>query len=198
MLAQAPNFGSPIVLVAGVLSTWLLVFFPLALLCRRLARPDALNSAEAYLLGQFCGPVGVWLVLRANRGAADRAHRTALHVEQLKLPDGPAPGLKPQQIQQELRELGRPGITEMPGGQAFRAPPRNGIRPAAGTTPMDTVGLSQPENPDAGRDEPRPPLEPPPPPLTKSAGAWRPPPPDYKFTHSDEQPGEVNGDHALD
>jgi len=190
-LAQlVPSFNNPVLLAMGVLCTWLLVLFPFAIWAMKIVRPDALNRLEAYALGQTCGPVGVYLVHRANRAAAARAFRQGLLVDQLKQPEAGVPGPSIDEVRKQNKELGLPAVSEMPGGKAFRGPPRPGLIPAHPQAPLPTVGLTEPLRPAPPPKLERAPLEPPPPPPTKAQDAWRPPPSDYKFTHSDEGGGD--------
>jgi hypothetical protein len=189
MLPLSPNFNNPVMTILGVLSLWMLLFFPFALWCRNIARPDALSRVEAFILGQFCGPVGVLLVMRANRRAAARAYRKGLLVEHVRSAPEPSYGETPEQVEQRVKALGRPEITEMPGGRAFR-PPRD-VRPVNRHVQMDTVGLAGPARPAPTARKEALPFDAPPP-VTKATGAWRPPPAtDPNFIHSDEKREDV-------
>jgi hypothetical protein len=190
MLQLAPDFGSPVMAVFGVISTWLLLFFPFALWARQIARADALNGFEAFMLGQSCGPVGVWLVMRANKAAAANAYRDGLLVDHVRTAPEPSYSETLEQVEQRVKEQRRPELSEMPGGRAFRA--AHDVRPAGMLANMDKVGLTDPVRPEPAPRNETLPFEPPPPPVTKAAGAWRPPPSaDPKFMHSDEKPDDA-------
>ena len=186
--------------ILGAICFWLVIFFPFAIWCRRIARPDALNGIESYLLGQSCGPVGVWLVMRANKRALEREYLARLHVEQLKVQDGPAAGVSPEEVRRRNLEHGAPMPSELPGGLAFRAPAQH--HPKAAAARMDTVKLDrEPAPAEPAPAEPAPdkaPLEPQLPPPTKAAGAFRVPVSDPKFTHSDETDARGGGETAND
>jgi hypothetical protein len=184
MIALTPDFGSPVIALVGIICTWILVFFPFALWCRQIARADALSPVEAFILGQACGPIGLYLVRRANKAAAAAAYRRDLVLDELKKPDHRTPGAPVQEVQRNLREQGAPTIAEMPGAQAFRL--KHAVRPAAPTRELERVGLNDPVRPEAPVHDTPPPLEPKAPPPRKAGHAWQPPPADYKFTHSDE------------
>jgi hypothetical protein len=113
-----PDFSTPSFLAAAVICTWILLFFPFAIWARRIARPDALNGIEAYVLGQTCGPVGIWLIVRANNTAHRRAQKLAREIETS------APPEIPEVIGREKRITeGIPKVDELPGGRAFKPPP---------------------------------------------------------------------------
>jgi hypothetical protein len=190
MLQLSPNFNNPVMTMLGVLGLWMLLFFPFALWCRNVARPDALSGLEAFILGQFCGPVGVMLVARANRRAVARAYREGLVVEHARSAPEPGYGETREQVEQRVRAVGRPDLTEMPGGRAFRLP--HDVRPVNAQRQMERVGPADPVRPVPAPRTEKLPLEPASPPLTKATGAWRPPPAaDPKFMHSDETPDDA-------
>lgn len=190
MLLFSDIFRSPVFHAVGVLCTWMVLFFPFAWWAQAITRSDALSRIEAYILGQTGGPLGVYAVMRANRKAAEKQYKDELLAETMKTHEVQA-GLPPEEVQKQNKELGRPGLLESPGGRAWRAPPKEGLTPAKDQRSLDTVGLNTPVR---SQEEPveKTPFEPPEEPPIKAAGAFRPPPVDYRFTHADEQPEGVD------
>lgn len=132
LLAYALNFDSPIVLIAGMLSLWIVVFFPFAIIARRMARPDAFHPIEAYVLGQAAGPLGVWLVKRGNDKAVLTALRRAAEIDEARRIERESAEKGPQ------RHTGTiPRPDEMPGGLAFKPPPKTPVK-KTGPVAMDT------------------------------------------------------------
>ena len=169
---------------------WIVVFFPFAIWARRITRQDALTTTEAYMLGQSCGPVGVWLVMRENKKAEAKAYRAGLLVDHARMAPPQEMQETPGQIEKRLREQLPPQLNEMPGGLAYRGPQE--LRPPSKQTQMSHVGLRDPVRPGPAPKAETAPFEPPPPPATKAAIAWRPPPSgDPKFMHSDEKPEDA-------
>ncbi len=126
-----PDFDQPWFLAIATIATWLLVCFPFALMARRMARTDALNPVEAFILGQACGPVGLWLVKRANDRAILRAQRGALlrtQAEQVAL-------ARSQKVGPATDSL----LTadEVPGSRAFKPPLKHKPR-TTGPAVMDS------------------------------------------------------------
>jgi hypothetical protein len=136
-----PDFSTPFFLAVGFISFMLVAFFPFALWARRIARPDALNAIESYLLGQTCGPVGVWLVLRANEAARRRAEKVAFAIENRTAPEVPEAIDRRKRITE-----GIPSAEERPGSRASKPPP---ARPTAKheRKAMDTWSPSSPGDP---------------------------------------------------
>jgi hypothetical protein len=127
-----PNFDQPFVYFIGVFATWVLVFFPFAIIATRIARADALNVVEAYFLGQTCGPVGLWLIKRANDRAAQRACQVALTLQAPAEPEI-ADVVDPRKRITE----GIPAMEERPGARAFKPPPERKPR-QTGPVKMDS------------------------------------------------------------
>ncbi len=119
------NFSSPTTGAIGVLCTWIVLFFPFAIWAMKIARPDALNSIEAYFLGQMCGPVGIYLVRRAN----ERAVAKALSDELARKAAPPEPP--------EIMDAPATPPAFLPGATAWRPPP-DAPPPQSGPVPMDT------------------------------------------------------------
>lgn len=166
----------------GAICFWIVVFLPFALWARHITREDALSETEAYILGQSCGPVGVWLVMRQNQLAAAAAYRAGLLVDHIR-DAPPAPeGETPEQMEKRLKAEPPPLLN----AGAYRA--QHDVKPVVTQKRLDTVGLHDRVRPAPQPKVEAPPYEPPPPPATKAAIAWQPPPADYKFTHSDEKP----------
>ena len=105
-----PDFTSPIIVFAGAVSLWLVITLPFAFLCRHVSRQDALSPAEAFLLGLAGGPLGLYLVRKANERAMLAGRDTAKILNARR--DGPEPVDAPP-----------PPPHLMPGGNAFRPPP---------------------------------------------------------------------------
>lgn len=126
LLALSLNFGNPVFLGIAILCIWVLVGFPFAIMARRIARPDALGPIEAYIIGQAAGPVGLWLVMRANERAEYRH-------QQLLMQKPKDPELLPEVYDPKR---GTPDAMPPPGYRAFSPPPDQPPPPTTAT--MDT------------------------------------------------------------
>ena len=173
-------FGNPVFLGIGIICTWLVLFFPFALYCQHAARNDVFSGLEAYLIGQCAGPVGVWLILRANRKAELKAKQDHYVREAVReIPDDPPDVVEPP-----------PGgyhPQTMPGGQAWRAP----HDPDHSEAPPGTVEMQrsdgQPEAPPPPEEphEEKEPFEPQEVKI-KAGDAYRPPPKPGRPIHRQE------------
>ncbi|MBX3458823.1 MAG: hypothetical protein KF696_02520 [Planctomycetes bacterium] len=126
LLMLALNFGNPVFLAIAVFCLWALIGFPFAVLAVRIARPDAFSTIEAYLLGQVAGPLGLWLVVRANERAEYKRQMLMMQKHQ---ESAPSPEIyDPAQ--------GAPDGMPPPGYRAFSPPPDQPPPPTTAT--MDT------------------------------------------------------------
>ncbi|MBK8206249.1 MAG: hypothetical protein IPK87_05545 [Planctomycetes bacterium] len=125
LLQLSLSFDSPTVGAIGVLCLWIVLFFPFAIWATKIVRPDALNTIEAYILGQTCGPVGIYLIKRANERAVIKAQADELARR--------APPPEPPEI---MHAPAQPPAF-LPGATAWRPPPE-GPPPQSGPVPMDT------------------------------------------------------------
>lgn len=170
-LATELYFGNPVFLAIGTICTWIVVFFPFGVICAHIARQDAFNGLEAFLIGQCTGPVGIWLILKANRKAERNAVAAAMVVDYVRTAPEPMPTETPEQIQEFNRKHGAPRPHEMPGGQAFRPPHEPGHTEQSTPAQMDTLNAPPPPEPPPIEKAPLEPEEI----KVKGASAFRPP-----------------------
>lgn len=126
LMTLALNFGNPVFIGIALLCIWVLAGFPFAVMARRIARPDAFGPIEAYILGQAAGPIGLWLVIRANERAQHR--QQLLQMQKAQEPEMLPEVYDPRQ--------GAPGHMPPPGYRAYSPPPDQPPPPTTAT--MDT------------------------------------------------------------
>jgi hypothetical protein len=172
----------------SAVGAYIVVFFPFAMWARHITRQDALSTVEAYILGQSCGPVGVWLVMRENKKAEAKAYRAGLLVEHVRTAPEPDVAETPHQMEQRLKAAPPPLLN----ATAYRA--RQDLKPAAKAAEMPTFTMNEEVRPAPAPHQPRPLQEPVPSPPVKAGIAWRQPhSADPSFMHSDERPPQADG-----